>query len=92
MFPEARTYPKLTSRAVLLLLELEDWEASYLAPPLRNSEGETPLPEAAFWTHPEATKALLGAGADINLPTGDNILYGTAQCLEVQEHGHTATD
>ena len=38
---------------------------------LRNSEGETPLHEAAFWAHPEAIKALLEAGADIHLPTGD---------------------
>ena len=38
---------------------------------LRNSEGETPLHEAAFWAYPEAIRALLDAGADINLPTGD---------------------
>ena len=38
---------------------------------LRNSECETPLHEAAFWAHPEAIEALLGAGADINLQTGD---------------------
>ena len=38
---------------------------------LPDSEYETPLHEAAFWTHPEAIKALLSAGANINLPAGD---------------------
>jgi len=38
---------------------------------LRNSEMETPLHEAAFRARPEAIKALLNAGADINLETGD---------------------
>lgn len=38
---------------------------------LRDSEGETPLHKAAFWAQPEAISALLDAGADINLPTGD---------------------
>lgn len=38
---------------------------------LPNSEGETPLYEAAFFAHPEAITALLDAGADINLRTGD---------------------
>lgn len=38
---------------------------------LRNSEGETPLHVAAFWARPEAINALLDAGADINLESGD---------------------
>ncbi|MCJ1462833.1 hypothetical protein MMC07_001436 [Pseudocyphellaria aurata] len=39
---------------------------------LPNSEGETPLHVAAYFTHPEAIIVLLDAGADINLPTGDD--------------------
>lgn len=38
---------------------------------LRDSKMETPLHKAAFWAQPEAISALLDAGADINLPTGD---------------------
>lgn len=38
---------------------------------LQDSECETPLHVAAFWARPEAIRALLDAGADINLPTHD---------------------
>ena len=55
---------------------------------LRNSEGETPLHEAAFWAHPEAIKALLGAGADINLPTGD---YSYTALHNVLKYKNTVT-
>ena len=53
---------------------------------LRNSEGETPLHEAAFWARLEAIKALLAAGADINLPTGD---YNYTALLNVLKYKHT---
>ena len=55
---------------------------------LRNSEGETPLHEAAFWAHPEAIKALLEAGADINLPTGD---YNYTALHNVLKYKNTVT-
>lgn len=55
---------------------------------LRNSEGETPLHEAAYFAHPEAIGALLDAGADINLPTGD---YSYTALHNVLKHKNTVT-
>ncbi|KAL8724760.1 MAG: hypothetical protein Q9181_006689 [Wetmoreana brouardii] len=55
---------------------------------LPNSEGETPLHEAAFWARSEAIKALLNAGADINRPTGD--YYYTALHI-VLKYKHSVT-
>ncbi len=55
---------------------------------LPNSEGETPLHEAAFWARPEAIIALLDAGADINRQTGD--YYFTA-LHNVLKYKHTVT-
>ena len=55
---------------------------------LRNSEGETPLHEAAFWAHLEAIKALPAAEADINLPTGD---YNYTALFNVLKYKHTVT-
>lgn len=55
---------------------------------LRNSEGETPLHEAAFFAHPEAINALLDAGADINLPTGD---YDFTALHNVLKYKHMVT-
>jgi ankyrin repeat protein len=53
---------------------------------LRNSEGETPLHEAAFSAHPEAIKALIDTGADIYLPTGD---YNYTALHNVLKHKYT---
>lgn len=55
---------------------------------LRNSEGETPLHEAAYFAHPEAIGALLDAGADINLPTEDN---SYTPLHSVLKHKHAVT-
>lgn len=55
---------------------------------LRNSEGETPLHEAAYAAHPEVIRALLDAGADINLPTGD---YSFTALHNVLKHKNTVT-
>ncbi|KAL8725888.1 MAG: hypothetical protein Q9181_006248 [Wetmoreana brouardii] len=56
---------------------------------LPNSECETPLHEAAFWARPEAIKALLNAGADINRPTGD-YYYTALQNVLKYKHSVTA--
>lgn len=56
---------------------------------LRNSEMETPLHEAAFRAHPEAIKALLDAGADIHLETGD---YSFTALHNVLKYKHTVTE
>ena len=55
---------------------------------LRNSEGETPLHEAAFAAHPEVIRALLDAGANIRLPTGD---YSYTALHNVLKHKNTVT-
>ena len=55
---------------------------------LRNSEYETPPHEAAFWAHPQAITALLGAGADINLHTGD---YNYTALHNVLKYKNTVT-
>lgn len=55
---------------------------------LPNSEGETPLHEASFWAHPKAVSALLDAGADINLPTGD---YSYTALHNVLKYKNTVT-
>lgn len=55
---------------------------------LRNSEGETPLHEAAGWVQPEAIKALLAAGADINASSAD---YSHTPLLHVLSGKHTVT-
>lgn len=56
---------------------------------LRNSETETPLHEAAFNARPEAIKALLDAGADINLETGD---YSFTALHNVLKYKYTVTE
>jgi len=56
---------------------------------LRNSETETPLHEAAFSARPEAIKALLDAGADINLETGD---YCFTALHNVLKYKYTVTE
>ncbi|KAL8709639.1 MAG: hypothetical protein Q9225_007423 [Loekoesia sp. 1 TL-2023] len=55
---------------------------------LRNSEYETPLHEAVFWVRPEAVGALLDAGADINLRTGD---YDFTALHNVLKYKHSVT-
>ena len=55
---------------------------------LRNSEGETPLHEAACFLQPEAIKALLAAGTDINLNSAD---YSATPLLNVLSNKHTVT-
>ena len=55
---------------------------------LRNSEYETPLHEAAFYAHPEAIKALLDAGSNIHLKTGD---YSYTALHNVLKHKNTIT-
>ena len=55
---------------------------------LRNSEGETPLYEAARWAQPEAIKALLAAGANTNLLTKE---YDHTALLNVLNGKHTVT-
>jgi len=55
---------------------------------LRNSEGETPLHEAAYWARPEAIRALLDAGADASRPTGD---YSYTALHNVLKHKYSVT-
>ncbi|KAL9640372.1 MAG: hypothetical protein Q9164_000315 [Protoblastenia rupestris] len=55
---------------------------------LRNSEGETPLHEAAFWARPDAVRALLDAGADLRRPTGD---YSFTALHNVLKHKNAVT-
>lgn len=55
---------------------------------LPNSECETPLHEAAFSAQPEAIRALLDAGADIDLPTGD---YNYTALHNVVKYKNTVT-
>ena len=55
---------------------------------LRNSEGETPLHEAARWAQPKAIKALLAAGANTNILTKE---YDHTALLNVLNGKHTVT-
>ncbi len=55
---------------------------------LPNSEGETPLHEAAFFARPEVIIALLDAGADLHRKTGD---YDYTALDNVLKYKHMVT-